>query len=1033
MDLHTKDVPERPSQVKRQTERDLTKRHSAGWQEQAQRRYSLVQGTTIRGLPSGWEDPTVVRNGSGVSEVGSAPSAPSALLSRQPIMTEIKSLDVPKMTAIKSLETFSPEELALDTGVSPRSRYTRSRTKTMEERPRLPPSQAFTVKSADPNLTKGMKFTTAPVQGVTVVDPSVMPPARTTTRPPPTGPESRRLRRTRQRSVNMPVGATQAADASIIKVGRLLCWGTGVATSLHSPRPKGRSSSRRVKTGPDVWQGISAVLRENGELKLFDAAEVSLVAVIRLSQLSRRAIQQLHASVLDDRFCIAIYPRHAIGAAAMSSARPLYLALESRVQFETWWALLRAFAMPELYGPDQTAIQELLEADLSTNSRRPVTRDIFRLERSIFLRVIEAKIRPVRPRTVPEKRSGHPPAISAKEDPREKYFSEILMDGVTRARTVHRDGTENLFWRDDFDFSELPRSSSALTVVLKKEIPTSATGKAALEDPASLAREGPGITVCGQLELDFDTACHNNDVEVWRPLLDPERQNVGDVLIRAHAEELVVLMMHEYQPLSEVIHRFSTNVPAQITRAIPRRLHLLSEVFVNVFQVSGRVDEWLMVLAESEIDAAFTKTTSNNERSLSRIDSSERSDDNPGERELLTHELGKTVTTQVNLLFRGNSLLTRSIDLYMRRVGKEYLEETLRDVVLEINASEADCEVDPSRVQPPSTDLTKNWSSLVRCFRMVWTAIRESIVRCPREMRLLLRHIRTCCEERFGSYHHTVRYSSVSGFLFLRFFCPAVLNPKIFGLLPDHPRPLAQRTFTLVAKSLQGIANMSTFGNKERWMEPMNNHLVVHRQEFLSFIDTICAITADQLPLHLTPPSYTTPMTILSRLPPTHREGFPSLPYLIDEARNYAALVKIWLDADPDLSTIETTGDEDLAEFHEICLHLQRRAQDCVAKAEHQSDGLLSPGIKKTVPARPIVTRNETSTSLPPSTMTSVLPNPSQPTLEPHHVLDSHDDDPPPRTSYEPDPSGRSSTPLSRDGAKQAWSELMTGFWKKGK
>ena len=101
----------------------------------------------------------------------------------------------------------------------------------------------------------------------------------------------------------------------------------------------------------------------------------------------------------------------------------------------------------------------------------------------------------------------------------------------------------------------------------------------------------------------------------------------------------------------------------------------------------------------------------------------------------------------------------------------------------EINSSTVDCEVDPTRVHSP-VDLSRNWSSLVNYFRKVWMTIHESASRCPREMRLLLRHIRSCCDERFGTLHHTVRYSSVSGFLFLRFFCPAVLNPKLFGLLP---------------------------------------------------------------------------------------------------------------------------------------------------------------------------------------------------------------------------------------------------------
>ena len=32
-----------------------------------------------------------------------------------------------------------------------------------------------------------------------------------------------------------------------------------------------------------------------------------------------------------------------------------------------------------------------------------------------------------------------------------------------------------------------------------------------------------------------------------------------------------------------------------------------------------------------------------------------------------------------------------------------------------------------------------------------------------------------------------IKYTSVSGFVFLRFFAPAILNPKLFGLRPENP------------------------------------------------------------------------------------------------------------------------------------------------------------------------------------------------------------------------------------------------------
>lgn len=46
----------------------------------------------------------------------------------------------------------------------------------------------------------------------------------------------------------------------------------------------------------------------------------------------------------------------------------------------------------------------------------------------------------------------------------------------------------------------------------------------------------------------------------------------------------------------------------------------------------------------------------------------------------------------------------------------------------------------------------------------------------------------------------------------------------------------------LVAKSLQGLANMSTFGNKEHWMAPMNTFCSATRGQFESFIDSICDV-----------------------------------------------------------------------------------------------------------------------------------------------------------------------------------------------
>lgn len=149
----------------------------------------------------------------------------------------------------------------------------------------------------------------------------------------------------------------------------------------------------------------------------------------------------------------------------------------------------------------------------------------------------------------------------------------------------------------------------------------------------------------------------------------------------------------------------------------------------------------------------------------------------------------------------------------------------------------------------------------------------------------------------------------------------------------DHPRPRAQRTLTLIAKALQGLANMSTFGNKEPWMEPMNRFLISHRSEFKQFVDAICAIPADR-PIPIVTPSYATPIQILGRLPVTSREGFPSLPFLIDHARSFAILTNVWLEGAPEKLAEMEDIDPVVLKFHDIALRIQQRTKECLNKAE---------------------------------------------------------------------------------------------------
>ncbi|CAK7263196.1 GTPase activating factor [Sporothrix epigloea] len=805
--------------------------------------------------------------------------------------------------------------------------------------------------------------------------------------------------------------AIKVKEGTIIKVGKVMLWDKGTVTSPRAIAK--RPSTRDIRPIQPAWRRVSCILQGNGEFKLMTENDVTILSNIELSQLGRCAIQQLDKSVLDEEYCIAIFPIYAPSSTHLSILRPIYIALDSRVVFEVWFVLLRAFTVPEIYelGPSQgdqvhkpTGLQSEQE-DAEGESRLQVPDDefvesgedarsderdikLFRLEKTLNLRVTEAKFKPRilsaediedsqepmqttvndlnqnrfhdRSRDKYDKQDKHNKhekneknekhrkhdkhskhnkqdkagKHSEARDPRVgNYLAEVILNGEVRARTTVKTDTKNPFWREDCDFSDLPLTPTYLSVVLKRVEGNFDSFSHQLQASLGLPKTGNmWETDYGSVDIPLINLDRGKDHEHWLPVCDDRNQAVGSMLVKVHHEELAVLSAKEYLPILDMLHNFSTGLTLQIAEAMPGSLRRLSEVFLNIFQVSGTAGNWLMALVEDEIDGIGNQTTIKNIRFSRRLRSND-SVESTSDREQNVRDMGRSLQGEANLLFRGNSLLTQALEFHMRRLGKEYLTEVLSDKIFEINETNPDCEVDPSKVLP-GDDINKHWDQLMAFIYDVWDCIANSALRLPSELRHILKYIRAVAEDRYGDFLRTVTYTSVSGFLFLRFICPAILNPKLFGLLRDHPRPRAQRTLTLMAKSLQALANLSTIGRKETWMEPMNKFLVGQRQSVKNFIDAVCSIPAEKpnMPQAL-PASYSTPITILGRLTPAAREGFPSLPYLIDHTHNIAALVKMWTKSSP-LSTNMYVYDSSLLEFNDACLALQAWSDKCFARAD---------------------------------------------------------------------------------------------------
>lgn len=250
----------------------------------------------------------------------------------------------------------------------------------------------------------------------------------------------------------------------------------------------------------------------------------------------------------------------------------------------------------------------------------------------------------------------------------------------------------------------------------------------------------------------------------------------------------------------------------------------------------------------------------------------------------------------------------------------------------------------------PNEDLDENWARLLKHIREVWNRILVSAPSCPREFKEIFSKIQQKVIESAGNIPTITfaRYTCVSAFIFLRFFMPAVLNPSLCGIIRQPPDEAQRRTLLLISKGLQGVSNMSGYGGKEKWILPMGTLSAEYEDQFTAFIDQICDITSYTGPRQ--PAQYSGPLLVKSRLDPLSQEGIPTLPFLIDQPREYAGLVKLWNRQvfHPKESKKRHSMDvsklgEATKAFHLACVQLEMKTVSLVeAAVEREEEELLS-------------------------------------------------------------------------------------------
>ncbi|XP_036382295.1 ras GTPase-activating protein 1 [Megalops cyprinoides] len=192
---------------------------------------------------------------------------------------------------------------------------------------------------------------------------------------------------------------------------------------------------------------------------------------------------------------------------------------------------------------------------------------------------------------------------------------------------------------------------------------------------------------------------------------------------------------------------------------------------------------------------------------------------------------------EATTLFRATTLASTLMEQYMKATATPFVHHALKDTILKIMESKQSCELNPSKLEK-NEDVNLNLAHLLNILSELVEKIFMAAEILPPTLRFIYGCLQKSVQQKWPT-NTTMRTRVVSGFVFLRLICPAILNPRMFNIIADPPSLTAGRTLTLVAKSVQNLANLVEFGAKEPYMEGVNPFIKNNKHRMIMFLDEL--------------------------------------------------------------------------------------------------------------------------------------------------------------------------------------------------
>ncbi|XP_026728635.1 probable Ras GTPase-activating protein isoform X2 [Trichoplusia ni] len=379
--------------------------------------------------------------------------------------------------------------------------------------------------------------------------------------------------------------------------------------------------------------------------------------------------------------------------------------------------------------------------------------------------------------------------------PKKRYYCEILLDDTLYARSSSKLKTELCFWGEVYEFGNLP-AVGAIHVNVYRE-------------PERRSRKRDKHALVGTVRIPVDDVSSRYLNERWYPLTETDKPQspaapAPSLRIKCRFQSVDVLPIDCY---------------ARFLDYLKRNYRRLCEYLEPVIGVKAKEDiGCALVLCMAGAGLA--------PRYLADVVA-----------------LDVRRTGDHSLTFRGNSLATKSMEAYLKLVGDQYLQDTLCEAVLAAaGAGAAECEVDPLRAGGAAA-LRRQQAALRDAVTLAWTSIAASAPRFPPPLRDCFATFR---ERLTAMGREDISDNLISASIFLRFLCPAILSPSLFGITHEYPNERAARNLTLVAKTLQTLANFTRFQGKEAFMEFLNDFLEKEAPNMKKFLRDISTRPVEQ-------------------------------------------------------------------------------------------------------------------------------------------------------------------------------------------